>query len=200
MLITDHFSTLAPGYDIVLSDFRAGGDLLAKHIVDAGFGAIGLLTGPDDLPGAKQRRGSFRDALGKSSTILWEASTPYSLELSQEAIEHLSRFDVDAVVCPNDIVAIAVIHFFDDKGRTVPDDVAVLGFDDIPWSMIVKPHLTTVRQPIGDLGREAFALLLRRIDTPNAARRTISLDVTFVERGSTRKRQPVSRQGVVRAN
>lgn len=177
-----------PGYDIVLSDHRTGGDLLAKHIIDAGFGAIGILTGPDDLPGAKQRRSSFKDALGASSTISWEATTPYSLELSREAVEHLSRFDVDAVLCPNDIVAIAVIHFFGDNARLVPDDVAVLGFDDIPWATIVRPHLTTVRQPIGDLGREAFALLMRRIEAPDAARRTISLDVTFVERNSSRSR------------
>lgn len=178
-----------PGYDVVLSDFRAGGELLARHVVDAGFDAIGLLTGPDDLPGAKQRRGSFRHALGASSNIRWEVTTPYSLELSQEAIQHLSRFDVDAVVCPNDMAAIAVIHFLNDKGRTVPDDVAVLGFDDIPWATIVRPHLTTVRQPIGDLGREAFALLMCRIGMPSAPRRTISLDVTFVERNSTRSRQ-----------
>ena len=175
-----------PGYDVVLSDHRTGGDLLARHVIDVGFGTIGLLTGPDDLPGAKQRRGSFKDALGGSATICWEVPTPYSLELSPEAIAHLSRFDVDAVLCPNDVVAIAVIHFFDDNARAVPGDVAVLGFDDIPWATIVKPHLTTVRQPIGDLGREVFALLMRRIDMPDAVRRTISLDVTFVERGSTR--------------
>ena len=87
-----------PGYDVVLSDYRAGGDLLAKHVVDAGFGAIGLLTGPDDLPGAKQRRKSFTDAIGASTTICWEATTPYSLELSEEAIRNLSRLDRKSVV------------------------------------------------------------------------------------------------------
>jgi DNA-binding LacI/PurR family transcriptional regulator len=76
------------------------------------------------------------------------------------------RPDLDAVFAASDSMAAAAIGVLLDAGRRVPDDVAVVGFDDSPVAMTVRPTLTTVRQPIGAMGRELAELLMRQISDP----------------------------------
>lgn len=95
--------------------------------------------------------------------------------------------DTDGVIASNDIVATAVLHEALRLGKKVPDDVQIIGFDDIPLSTLLTPSLTTIRQPAYDMGRAAASLLIQLIENENVDNKTIQMPVTFTERDTTRK-------------
>jgi LacI family transcriptional regulator len=176
------------GYDVVSSDHDAGGRLIAEMVVADGQRTIGLLAGPSNIAGADLRRDAFVKAIAPHAKIIWQAQTAYTLALSDDATAALASGKVDAIVCTSDVVAIAAIRALQARDIRVPDDVSVYGFDDIEWSTLITPELTTVRQSIAELGREAIGLLLSRISSPTASRRTVTLPVELKNRGSSRSR------------
>jgi LacI family transcriptional regulator len=88
------------------------------------------------------------------------------------------------IMCANDQTAIGVLYALAEHGIRVPDDVAVTGFDDIPVARHLRPRLTTVRQPIQQLGATAFEMLYALISGDHPAEREIVLPTTVVRRGS----------------
>jgi DNA-binding LacI/PurR family transcriptional regulator len=113
------------------------------------------------------------------------ANAAFSIASGYEAMQHL--FDVepkiDAVFAASDHTAMGAIRAIEDSGRKVFDDVAVVGFDDIRDAATLNPPLTTIRQPIAEIGREMTELLLRRIAGEAATRATI-LPVELVTRAT----------------
>ncbi len=91
--------------------------------------------------------------------------------------------DIDGVFAASDLTAIGAMRAIDESGRRVPDDVAVVGFDDIREASLTMPPLTTIRQPIGDLGRTMAHVLLRRLEGKEPPRATV-LPVEVVRRCS----------------
>ena len=91
--------------------------------------------------------------------------------------------DVDAVFAASDLMAIGAMRAIEESGRRIPDDVAVVGFDDVREASLTAPPLTTIRQPIGDLGRTMAHLLLRRLDGEDPPRAMV-LPVEVVHRES----------------
>ncbi len=93
--------------------------------------------------------------------------------------------DLDAVFVASDSMAIAAMQAIKDSGRRVPDDVAVIGFDDLPTARESRPSLSTVRQPIQAMGREMVRLLLQQIKDPGSAPDEVIFATELVLRGST---------------
>ena len=85
----------------------------------------------------------------------------------------------------NDLIAMTALSALRQMRIRVPEDMSVMGFDDMQWSGWPLLNLTTVRQPLGQLGRDAVDLLVRRLDAPDAEISNITLPVSLVERGST---------------
>ncbi len=175
-----------PNYDTISSDYHAGGGLLAEHLLSYGHKRIGMVVGPQSLSSARQRRDGFVEHLGGQAVVAWEVENPFSIDLSEQTHRHLRELDVTAIVCGNDFIAIGVIRALHELGCRVPQDVSVVGFDDIPWAAFSIPALTTVRQPFSALGREAAALLIRRIMGDESPLATLALDMRLVPRGSLR--------------
>lgn len=173
-----------PNYDGVYSDYVKGGKLMAQYLLAEGCGKIGMISGPQTIESAVQRRKGFLDEIDNQVEILWEVENPFSVTLCPEAVENLRRKDVSVIVAGNDMIAIGAIKSLNQNNISVPEAVSVVGFDDIPWSDIIQPPLTTMRQPISELGKEAVSLLLRRIDNPQASKRSVILDVELVVRES----------------
>lgn len=172
-------------YDVVMSDYDAGGMALAKLLIDRKANRIGLISGPQNLLVAKLRRNAFLNHKPENSKIIWEAETAFDLNLSTNAKKRCrSLEDVDVIVCANDMIAISAIVELKAAGTAVPDDVGVVGFDDIPWAAIVSPSLTTVRQSLSELGSEAVTLLLSRIAGESGSLRRVNIGVETVERES----------------
>lgn len=175
-----------PGYDIIQSDYRKGGCLLAGHALDLGHKNVGLLSGPANIESAKQRRQGFLEA-AENLSIQWDIEVPFSTSLSKEAIDALQAGGVSMVVCADDLIAISAMRILEDSGLNVPGDVSVVGFDNMPWSEYVKPKLTTINQPVGDIGSQAVVLLTEKIKNPEeqVACETTVLDVELIVRESS---------------
>ncbi|MNW04004.1 Catabolite control protein A [compost metagenome] len=92
-------------------------------------------------------------------------------------------------------MATAVLHEAHRLGKTVPEDVQIIGFDDIPLSSLMSPSLSTIRQPARDMGSEAARLLIQLIEQDQVEEKIIQLPVSFIERGTTRSRIETSKKG-----
>ena len=186
-----------PGYDVVQSNYAMGGRLLAEHALAMGHTSVGLLSGPSRIESARQRRDGFVAAFPGALRIAWEISVGFDGALTREAVGALTRRrSATLVVCGNDLIAISAIRCLAEHGIRVPDDLSVTGFDNIRWSDLVTPRLTTIAQPVGAIGAKAVEVMKERMSgTPPVSRRTL-FDVALIERDSVRRigrRSPAAR-------
>jgi LacI family transcriptional regulator len=174
-----------PGYDVVHADYVMGGRLLAEYAVRMRHAKVGLLSGPQSLESARQRSEGFIRAFPESLKIAWEINVGFDGVLSKEAINALlHRKSATLIVCGNDLIAISAMRCLSAHGIRVPEDVSLVGFDDIRWSDLTTPRLTTIAQPLGAIGSKAFEILRERMSgVPLVSRRTI-FEVTLIERDS----------------
>lgn len=174
----------------VYADGREGGRLAAREIIKRGSRRITVMQGPSQIRPAQDRfEGAIeiiRDA-GLDYQVI--QTTSFSINEAGVWAEELFRkyADTDGVIASNDIAAMAVLHEAARIGRKVPDDVQVIGFDDIPMSSLLSPALSTIHQPAYEMGREAAGLLIQLVEQAAIENKNIQLPVSFIERGTTRK-------------
>ncbi|GGC12292.1 LacI family transcriptional regulator [Novosphingobium endophyticum] len=175
-----------PDYDSVSADSYGGARQLAEHLLALGHHSVGMVTGPMSLSSARMRRDGFVDRFSKAGTIAWEMENSFSINLCADVREAVCKNRASAIICANDLIALGVMRFLYGQGARVPDEVSVVGFDDISWASLATPGLATVRQPFAPLGKQAIELLLRRVEGDNAPRISLSLDMHLSQRGSLR--------------
>ncbi len=175
------------GCDTVAADHAQGGALIGAHAVELGHRRIGLLSGPRHLQSATLRRAGVLGAIEGVAEVAWEHEVPFNSDLPTAVQERLRDPDCSLVVAANDAVAVAVVRHLREAGLRVPDDVAVIGFDDVPWADFVHPGLTTVRQPLAELGTSAVGMLHARIADPTVPLQQRTLPVELVVRRSTER-------------
>lgn len=163
--VTLHGAGVA-GDDGVFVDQYEGARLATRHLLGRGHRRIAHLCGPADWAEARARREGFLAeiaAAGADGVVTregdWTAASGAAI-----AAELLADGGVTAVFSSNDQMALGVLHAARAAGRRVPDDLAVVGFDDIPEAAFFAPPLTTVRQDFAELGRRCVARLLSLID------------------------------------
>ena len=192
--------------DVVTSDNWSGAAALATHlIVEHGKRRLFYLDGPPDVSDARQRRLAFEAVLRAHPGSQLAGSYPglFSVQSGEEAgarliAEHGGSLP-DALVCGNDQMAIGALQAFAQAGVRVPEDLAVVGFDDIYPGSLSHPPLTTVHQAMGLLGERACARLLDRIGRPSLRPRVELLPTELVLRSScgcppgTQIREPVKK-------
>lgn len=174
--------------DAIVADHAEGGALAARHAIRWGHRRVGLVTGPRSLASAAARRDGFLREAGGALDVAWMHEAPFTGDLPVDLHERLASPGVSLVACANDAQAVAVLRALRAGGVRVPDDVSLIGFDDVPWAEFVDPALTTVRQPLAALGAGAVAMLLDRLADPGSPRRLETLAVTLVERRSVTRR------------
>ncbi len=175
------------GCDTVAADHDQGGALIGAHAVALGHRRIGLLSGPRHLQSATLRRAGVLRSIEGIAEVAWEYEVPFSSDLPAAVQAQLSEPGCSLVVGANDAVAVAVVRHLREAGVRVPDDVAVVGFDDVPWAGFVHPGLTTVRQPLAQLGTSAVGMLHARIADPATPLQQRTLPVELVVRRSTER-------------
>jgi DNA-binding LacI/PurR family transcriptional regulator len=184
-------SSALPGFMAVDVDNRGGGFEATTFLIRQGHRLIATITGPQDWPSARARLEGYRDAFREAGLpydeTLVEAASDWGPETGQEALARLARTGrFTAVFAHSDLLALGAIRELRSHGLAVPDDVSVIGYDDIPVASFVEPPLTTVRQPMREVGTLAAKLLLDRITgnggVPVGGR--VHLPTTLVERGS----------------
>lgn len=172
------------GVDSVTCDHSRGGEMLADFVKKSGLTKVGIVRGSRNFSSAAIRRKGFVDSIGKSIEIVWEIENSFSPPINDELKARVGNPDVDVIICPNDLIAIEVIRHIKACGMRVPEDVAVTGFGDIHFANLVSPALTTIHQPLAELGRQSMELLVGRMAEPDSAFRHIVLPVHLVVRES----------------
>lgn len=173
----------------VTSANRAGGRKVAEHLVACGHRRIAHIAGWAGSMTGRDRAAGFAEGLAAAGVALIDViDGDYSREKAAEATRRLmASHRPDAIFVGNDVMAFAVMDTLRfELGLSVPGDVAVVGYDDVPMAAWPAYDLTTVRQPAGEMVAATVSLLLDRIETPEAAPRKIEIDGPLVLRGSTR--------------
>jgi LacI family transcriptional regulator len=178
-----------PRYAVVHSNYLMGGELLAKYALRMGHTRVGLLSGPQNLESARQRRDGFVNAAPEQIEVAWEVNVGFDGVLTPQAIEALVKHRKKAtlIVAGNDLIAISAIRCLTEHGVKVPDDVSITGFDNIRWTDVVTPRLTTVAQPVGAIGAKAVELMRESMSGEKIPARHTVFDVTLIERDSVRR-------------
>ncbi len=134
-----------------------------RHLIDSGRRRIATIAGPQDMVAGIERLAGYRDTVAGAGLPEMVALGDFTRESGAAAMRELlaAHPDLDAVFAASDLMAHAALRTLREAGRRVPDDVAVIGFDDIETAAYTDPPLTTVRQPIVELGRQGTRLLLR---------------------------------------
>ena len=165
-----------------------GARLATAHLASRGRRRIATITGPLDLPGGRDRLSGYREALGQAGLAYDQnliVHGDYTRTSGQAAMEKLlaTTPDFDAVFVSSDLMARGALDALDRAGRSVPGDVAVVGFDDSPAATSSRPALTTVRQPWKRICEEMVRLLLALLNGQEPA--AVILPAELVVRETT---------------
>lgn len=168
------------------------------HLIKLGHSRIGFITGWLDLGAAVDRLEGYKMAL-RTHHIPVDPDLIYEGTFNQlDGYTGAKRFlelgnPPTLIFASNDVMAMAAMDAVREKGLRVPEDISILGFDDIPQASLVRPALTTVRQPLEQMGRVAAQMLLEIIKDPECRLKRIELPTELIIRDSTAK--PKSRSG-----
>jgi len=172
---------------VVLDNFEAA-RVLTQHLVERGHRRILFLHGAGSATG-RQRLEGHAAAMAARGLIPEAVGVQPVADRSREVARVLlARGAVpQAVVASSGLILLGVVEALRDAGLKVPRDVAVAGFDDLPWTRLVEPGVTVIAQPTYDMGREAAELLLERIADPEKPVRRVVLRGELVVRGSSER-------------
>jgi LacI family transcriptional regulator len=179
-----------PAWGCVLNDDQEGGRLATGHLLQRGHNCIGLLAGPVASFGSQRRMAGYKESLE-------EAGLPYQPDL----VTHCSPVveggktkaklllekhpEITGMFCHNDMIAIGALQAARSLGRHVPDDLEIVGYDDIPIAAWVSPPLTTIRVAFVEMGRLAIRALINCLEGSNQGCERIVLQPKLVIRGSS---------------
>ncbi|MGW4027262.1 LacI family DNA-binding transcriptional regulator [Streptomyces sp. NPDC005009] len=171
------------------ADNAGGARGAVAHLLGLGRRSIATITGPLDMYVAQCRLRGYREALeraGAENRAAWTAEGDFSADSGRRAMAELIERapEIDGVFAASDTMAAGALDALRAAGRRVPEDVAVIGFDDFPLAQHTAPRLTTVRQPLEEIGRTMVRLLLEEMEEPEVAWRHVILRTELVLRGS----------------
>ena len=186
-LLVDAYSE-DDAFDSIATDNVGGARMAIDHLVAQGHREIAILgTSPQAFPSIVQRRRGYEQMMAESGLKLRSIDTPYwpPETAATVGVEYLlSHLEVTAVFCANDAVAVALLQAARQVGISVPDQVSVVGFDDIDLAGFVSPALTTMAVDKVGMGRIAVTLLAHRLEFENECVTQILVRPRLVERSS----------------
>ncbi len=174
-----------PKASFVDVDNRGGARQAVEYLLSRGRSRIACLTGPQDMASGRDRLEGYRDALAA-------AGVPFDPELVETgdfsdlsgvngAAALIDRgVDLDAIFAANDVMALGALRELTRRGLRVPEDIALVGFDGSAAAAASSPRLTTVFQPLPDLGAALVEVLVRRIENPTAPAESVILPVELI--------------------
>ncbi len=178
-------------------DDVSGGELAVSHLLEMGHERVAFIGGPTSIAQVKDRLQGARNALSRAGrdpdSLVSIATTSMTVGAGREAGERLGGLPVKrrptAAFCSNDLLALGLLQEMIRQGLDVPNDVAIVGYDDIEFAAAAAVPLTSVRQPRHLLGKTAADLLLEETQDPeNHIHRQIEFEPDLVVRASTRSR------------
>ena len=176
------------GVDVVRADAEGGAYQLGQLLADLGHRHTAVLTGPEYVPTAVDRVAGFSKAFeeaGLPTPIVRYGD--FSLEAGHDMCRQVMQEEPrpSAIFAANNFLAIGTQHALEELGLRIPEDVALVGLDDLPPEMVTFPFLTVAAQPAEEMGRRAVQLLLERIKEPEGEPQEIVLSTELTIRRSS---------------
>lgn len=171
--------------DLVSIDHRRGGFVLAGHLLQLGLARIDFVARPQSAPTIAMRIAGYQEALWRAGIVPqpnWvHRGDPEDVQFVRQIIEQRGA---RAIICGNDVTAAQLMHQLDLLGYKVPDDVRVVGFDDVKYAKLLRVPLTTVQQPCQALGTLAVQAMYERLHHPDLPPREMLITAPLVVRDS----------------
>lgn len=193
IVLVDYLSP-QENYPVVLIDNIQGGIIATEHLIQLGHKNIAFIGGDINHPSISERLTGYKQALEKNNikenSKLIHITSPYpDRQNGYDAAKKIftSSKKVTAVFACNDAMAIGVMHYLKDNGLRIPDDVSVIGFDDVEADLLLDPPLTTIRVPKIELGVEALRFIISLIKNKQENAKKILVPVELIIRKSTTK-------------
>jgi DNA-binding LacI/PurR family transcriptional regulator len=169
-------------------DSKLGIEMVVEHLLSQGHERIGLVTYPPGLPFGDAREVGYREAMRRASIRVhddWIAYTPNILHSASVATQHVmtATDPPTALICSNDLMAFGAKSYLDQVGLQTPGDVALTGYDDDPTAEFLG--ITSVRQPVDEIARELFDILLGEIVHSPLPERQVIFEPELIIRRST---------------
>lgn len=190
VVITDRISSV-PGLDAYLyCDGHQGGRLATQHLVECGCSRIACLQAPQHMFSARTRYEGYRDVCREQGLEERIIPCDYDFQAGLTATERLLEQypDTDGIVACNDMVAISAYKVLHKRGISVPDQIQIVGFDGIHLSGLLSPELTTVKQPIEEIGVKATELIVHRTAPHEGAKFVYPPELVIRE--TTKRKEP----------
>ncbi|MDH2068989.1 ribose operon transcriptional repressor RbsR [Pantoea sp. GD03673] len=175
--------------DIIQDNALLGGELATQHLIDSGYTRIACIAGPQDKTPARMRLEGYRNAMTKSGLEIlpgYIVNGDFEFQGGYNGMVELLALETppEAVFTSNDAMAVGVYHALYQAGIQVPQQMAVMGYDDIELARYLTPPLSTIHQPKDALGELAIDTLIHRLSEPDASQQTLVLTPELVMRGS----------------
>ena len=175
--------------DSIIVDNEKGGYEATKYLINRGFTKIGCISGPSFISSSSQRLLGYKRALKESNIELIDEYISVGDFHFAGGITAANAFlnlknRVEAVFATNDMMALGFIDTLRNQGVSVPQDVSVIGYDNIQLAQFMSPKLTTVAQPLEELAQTATNLLLKKIKKQSNRKKIIKLNPIIIERES----------------
>lgn len=173
------------GFECIQADYSEGGRLAAEHLVNLGHRSIGVVAGPLDVKSMRDRCQSAEGLIKSRANLAFTVENAFATELEKSVADAIVSKSATAVFCGSDLIAIGVLRVARAAGLTIPGDLSIVGFDDIPWAEYCTPTLTTIEMPVDEMAAEAVDALLRKIDGESDSNRRVVFNVNLIVREST---------------
>ena len=180
------------GYCSVVLDHKLGGYLATKHLLSLGHRRIGCVSGPANVPSAIQRLEGYKQALLEEQIPFdpdWVYTGDFRVENGSRALPYLLGQNVSAIFACNDMMALGIYRESRLYNLRIPNDLSLVGFDDIFLSDFLDPPLTTVAQPIADIGKECVKQAMLALNNEATDGGTFVFKPVLKVRGSCRPYQ-----------
>ncbi|WP_026973032.1 substrate-binding domain-containing protein [Aliagarivorans marinus] len=175
--------------DKIQDDSQFGGYLATRHLIENGHTDICCVMGPLQKSNSRQRLEGYQRAMQEAGLSVAEGhvvETSFSSEGGWQAMNQLIAQDrvPGAIFAGNDLIALGVIRAANEAGIRVPEQLSIVGYDDIPQAEFFSPSLSTIRQPVEQLASEAIELLMQRVAQPHRDKQTLKLRSQLISRSS----------------
>ncbi|MCW8333294.1 substrate-binding domain-containing protein [Vibrio paucivorans] len=177
--------------DKIQDNSLRGGYMATKYLIDSGHKEVGCITGPLIRHQAQMRYEGYKRAINEAGLDFnpnWIVEADFECEGGYEAFNKIlskGKLPSSIFVC-NDMMAMGVINAANEKGIKIPEDVSLIGYDDIHIAKFMSPSLTTIHQPKYRLGKAAVETLLKKLEKETEEAQVVQLEPTLVERASVK--------------
>lgn len=177
--------------DTVVIGNEKGGFDAVNHLIELGHKKIAILTSSLQFSSFNERQKGYERALKQNGIEidkrLIKEGDPRSSETARALTDDLLSLDTPptAIFATNNLMTLGVLEALNKHNLKIPDDISIVGFDDLPWARAISPPLTTVKQPAYEMGRRAAELFFKRVEDPSREPEEIVMDPKLIIREST---------------